>query len=386
MLTAEGCRTRRQRLWNALEGDRKPDWIVLRDDQHVTYFSNFFLTPFVFRTSNAGAMLILGRGGESILVSDSMLKGMNAEAHVDEVVAPTWYSGVKSAPQREALLVQTALERLKKCTGNRFGIETASVPAGVLLGLQADRPKLEVVPVDPEIFALKRRKDPDELAILERSMKAGDAGHAAALANTKPGMNEQQLYRIIQDACEAAAGEPLTVYGDFVTGPRCEGGGGPPGDRVIETGDLVLLDFSAIVRGYRGDFANTFVCGQKPSAELLRLQDACLDSIAAGEKLIQAGASCKAIDEAVRGSLDAKHLRENFKSHVGHGLGLGHPDAPYIVPESTDTLVAGDVITLEPGQFIAGKCGMRFEHNYLVTETGFRRLSNHQLTLTQPGS
>lgn len=383
MLTAEGCRARRRRLWDALP--EQPEWIVLHDEQHLVHFANFFLTPFIFRTTNAGAILILGRDGRSILISDSMLKGSNAEAFVDEVVAPVWYRGVETAPQREALLVKTALERLKTCPGNRFGLELSKLPAGILLGLQRERPDLVVTPVDEAVHQLKRRKDADELVLIERAMKAGDAGHAAALEKVRPGMTEQQIFRLIQDACQAAAGEQVQVYGDFVTGPRCETGGGPPTDRVVAAGDLVLLDFSVIVRGYRGDFANTFVCGQAPSAELLHLQDACLEAIAAGEKLLKPGRSCKEVDEAVRGSFDRQHLREHFKSHVGHGLGLGHPDPPYFVPESTDTLLEGDVVALEPGQFIAGKCGMRFEHNYLITADGFRRLSNHHLTLRQPG-
>ncbi len=56
-----------------------------------------------------------------------------------------------------------------------------------------------------------------------------------------------------------------------------------------------------------------------------------------------------------------------FTSHSGHGLGLGHPEPPYFVPNSTDTVQAGDVVALEPGLYIEGEGGMRFERNYLIT-------------------
>ena len=59
-----------------------------------------------------------------------------------------------------------------------------------------------------------------------------------------------------------------------------------------------------------------------------------------------------------------------FTSHTGHGLGLGHPEPPYIVPESTDTLQAQDVVALEPGLYVPGVGGMRFERNYLITADG----------------
>jgi Xaa-Pro aminopeptidase len=68
--------------------------------------------------------------------------------------------------------------------------------------------------------------------------------------------------------------------------------------------------------------------------------------------------------------------------HAGHGIGLGHPEPPILVPESTDALLAGDVVTLEPGLYVAGIGGMRIEHNYLIAASGYRRLSNHVISLT----
>jgi Xaa-Pro aminopeptidase len=96
---------------------------------------------------------------------------------------------------------------------------------------------------------------------------------------------------------------------------------------------------------------------------------------------VRAGRAARDIDAAVRSSFAGKHLAENFRSHSGHGIGLGHPDPPYLVPDSTDTLVVGDVIAIEPGQYITGVAGMRYERNYLVTEMGCEVLTHlpHQL-------
>jgi Xaa-Pro aminopeptidase len=139
-----------------------------------------------------------------------------------------------------------------------------------------------------------------------------------------------------------------------------------------------------VVRGYRGDFANTFVCGAKPSDEQLRLHDACLAAVAAGQSLFKPGAVARDIDRAVRNSFDTQHLATYFTSHSGHGLGLGHPDPPFLVPESSDTLVSGDVVALEPGLYFPDQFGIRFEHNYLITDSGHERLSNHRLQIAQP--
>ncbi len=72
-------------------------------------------------------------------------------------------------------------------------------------------------------------------------------------------------------------GEPAILYGDFASGPRCEiEKGGSPTSRKIEPGDLLLLDFSVVVSGYRGDFTNTFAVGRGPTARQQELFEACL--------------------------------------------------------------------------------------------------------------
>ena len=85
--------------------------------------------------------------------------------------------------------------------------------------------------------------------------------------------------------------------------------------------------------------------------------------------------------EAVREAFDKAGMAEHFPHHAGHGLGLTHPEAPYFVRHADETLLAGDVVTLEPGLYVAGIGGIRIEHNYLVTERGYERLSNHVIAL-----
>jgi Xaa-Pro aminopeptidase len=91
---------------------------------------------------------------------------------------------------------------------------------------------------------------------------------------------------------------------------------------------------------------------------------------------------CLTVYEAVRGVFDKAGVAEYFPHHAGHGLGLTHPEAPFFVRQATETLMAGDVVTLEPGLYIPGMGGIRIEHNYLVTEPGYERLSNHTIALT----
>src|SRR3974390_2417552 len=115
MLTEEGCRVRRERLWN--ETPSHVEWIVVSEPKHLIYFANFVPSPFVFNSQGAAAALILGRDGSAILVADNVQEPFLNDAFASEKVSPLWYRCVESAGHRTELLVSAALERLQKCRG-----------------------------------------------------------------------------------------------------------------------------------------------------------------------------------------------------------------------------------------------------------------------------
>ncbi|HMB07547.1 MAG TPA: Xaa-Pro peptidase family protein [Isosphaeraceae bacterium] len=379
MLTHEGCAARRARLWQVLPAPC--DVLILGDPKHLIYFANYAPSPFVWRSVDATALLLL-EPDRATVVADNLVQPFFDRAQVDEVVAPIWYEMKRSAPHRQGAPVRSALDRLAGRSTRRIGVEMATVPAGLVEGLRASSPGLEIVDLDPIIRPLRRAKDPDELDVIRRAIRAGEAGHAAALSQVVPGMTELDAYLIVQEAAIRAAGEPVLVYGDFASGSRTERErGGPPTSRPIERGDLLILDFSIIVNGYRGDFTNTLAVGNAPTPRQRALFEACVAALAAGEAELRPGNPARAVDAAVRGHFAALGLADAFPTHSGHGLGLGHPEPPYFVPESDDTIQAGDVVALEPGLYIEGVGGMRFERNYLITPDGFETLSRHRSTL-----
>src|SRR2546430_2627883 len=168
---------------------------------------------------------------------------------------------------------------------------------------------------------------------------------------------------------------------DFAVSPGPERRGGPPTGRVLAAGDMFILDYSVVIGGYRSDFTNTLVIGAEPNADQKRLYDLCVAAMAAGEKELKAGAACLTVYQAVRGAFEKAGMADHFPHHAGHGLGLTHPEAPYLVRHATEALLAGDVVTLEPGLYVPGVGGIRIEHNYLITPTGYERLINHTIAL-----
>jgi Xaa-Pro aminopeptidase len=369
---------RRERLLDVLNG--AADAVLVCEPRYVTYLTGFYVPPFEFRSVNATAFALIDRDGATTLFADNVLAPYAEGADFDRLVSPTFYDGERSAAHRKAVLCQAALEELA-LRGKRLACDATAMPAALLDAFSREKPDHTLVAIEPILRTFERRKDPDEVALMQRSMRAGEAGHRAALSELRPGMTERDLFLIVQRAAIEEAGEQVQVYGDFVTGPRTESIGGMPSNRKIAAGDLVLLDFSVVIRGYRGDFANTFVCGGEPSSEVRKLAESCLSVMRVGEEMLRAGTECREIDRAMRDAFgeNARH----FLTHSGHGLGLGHPDPPYIVRDSIDTLVAGDIVTLEPGQYLPGVGGLRYERNYLVTDTGYELLSKHALSLVQ---
>lgn len=379
MLTEQGCLTRRARLWKLVAAGI--DWVVITEPAHLAYFANFVPSPFVFNSQNGGGVLILGRDGSAIMIADNVQEPFLNAAFATERVMPVWYRCIESAGLRTGLLVETALERLIRCSGSSFGYEAAAAPAALIDGLRAARPGLQLADVGPLVHQLRRAKEADEIAALRHSLRAATVALVAAMRDIRPGMTEFDAYRLVQRVAGETAGGHVLVYGDFVSGPRCEQGGGPPSSRVIQSGDLVLLDYSVVIDGYRGDFCNTFVCDGHPTARQRELYDACVAAMTAGEQRLRAGTPCREVHGAVRQALADRQLADYFPHHAGHGIGLGHPEPPFIVPESSETLAVGDVVTLEPGVYLPGVAGMRFERNYLITQTGYESLSDHPIQI-----
>src|SRR5439155_94022 len=151
-----------------------------------------------------------------------------------------------------------------------------------------------------------------------------------ARAHIRPGLSEFDVYLGVSSTCMKAVGRAVIVYGDFAVSPGPERRGGPPTERVLEPGDLFILDYSVVIEGYRSDFTNTLVVGRDPTPDQRRLYDLSVAAMAAGEKELRAGAACQTVYDAVRGVFERAGVAEHFPHHAGHGLGLAHPEPPYL--------------------------------------------------------
>jgi len=151
------------------------------------------------------------------------------------------------------------------------------------------------------------------------------------------------------------------------------------GERVLTSGDLVVLDFGGVLDGYCCDLTRTVSIGP-PSPEARRLYTAVYDAHQAAIAAIRPGVESTAVDAAARSVLESRGLGEAFGHGTGHGLGLNVHEEPRITRPRSDVpavpLVPGMVFTVEPGAYLAGFGGVRIEDDVLVTETGCEVLTS----------
>ena len=390
MLTAAGCRDRRSRLWARL-----PDGVtacLVADPRHVGYLTNFRVQPLSFSRGERALLLLErdGEAGKATLAADNFaLRTADAEVHADAFLETDWYDHKKSVGNRDHATFAALADR--GAIGGTTLLEAEWVPA---MAGEVCRDSLDTdaalhyddadlgdgATLGSLLRDLRRQKHRDEIDCLKLCMKAGDAGHAKALEVVRPGVTDLEVYNAIHAAANEAAGKPGLLYGDFqATKADRPKAGGLPANRALEEGELLILDFSFVLHGYRSDFTNTVAVGE-PTADQRRLFNACVNALEAGEKTLKAGAACRDTYAACSGVLEDAGFGA-LSHHAGHGLGMGHPEPPIEVPDSTDTLRENDVVTLEPGSYQQGIGGVRVEHNYRITAGGFERLSGHELTL-----
>lgn len=383
MLTKDGCAQRVANFWN-----RVPDafsWALIGDSRHVQYFSDFRPNPIGF-SADQRSLLLLERSGKTTLLADNFTRRTAiTDPHVDGEVITPWYTHRKSVINRDHALA-LALDEVKSIWSSARGLVEAEGVSFALASMLNGQAATEVeeggatTTVGALVRDLRRCKLPDEVQLLRTCMQAGDAGHAAAFEVAAAGKTELDVYLAIQQAAQRQVGGAAIVYGDFrSTNAERHKAGGLPSANVLAAGDLLILDFSVVVDGYRSDFTNTIAIGT-PNPAQVRQFEACEAALEAAAASLKAGARGADVYEAASKQFLARDYPA-LAHHCGHGLGMEHPEPPILVPESTDVLRCGDVVTIEPGLYVEGVGGMRFEHNYLITNAGCEQLSQHRIAL-----
>ena len=146
-------------------------------------------------------------------------------------------------------------------------------------------------------------------------------------------------------------------------------------DREIDGGELVVIDMGAILDGYCSDCTRTFATGEVDTGAR-EVYELVLEAQRAGLAAVRAGMGGKELDAVARDVISAAGHGDEFGHGLGHGVGIEVHEIPRLSKRSEETLEVGDVVTVEPGVYLAGRFGVRIEDLVTVTENGCRNLSS----------
>jgi len=226
----------------------------------------------------------------------------------------------------------------------------------------------------PLVEALRLVKDEDELALMTEAALVGCRLFEHILTFIKPGLAEFEVAAELEHQARLMGAEGMSFDTIVASGARSALPHGKATAARLPRRGFLTLDFGIIHKGYCSDMTRTVYLGKPRPAER-QAYAAVLEAQEAAVAAVSAGISCGEVDEAARGVLRRAGLAEYFSHSTGHGVGLEIHEAPRVGAGQSVRLVAGMVITIEPGVYMAGQFGLRIEDMVAVTATGGQALT-----------
>jgi len=234
------------------------------------------------------------------------------------------------------------------------------------------------------VETLRERKDETEIARISEAADVATAALERTLPQVKVGMTELAVAGILEKALRDAGSEGFAFPSIVASGPRAALPHAMSSSRQLETGDLLLMDFGAVVAGYCSDLTRTVVIGTA-SAEHRGVYDIVRVANERGTTGVRAGMSGRDADALARDYIERAGYGALFGHSLGHGIGLEVHEAPRLARTAEGVLAEGAVVTIEPGVYRPGWGGVRIEDDVVLGADGPRILTQFPRELIELG-
>jgi D-alanyl-D-alanine dipeptidase len=242
-----------------------------------------------------------------------------------------------------------------------------------LLGLQRVASSLDFVSASTVIAPLRLLKDPGEVELLARAASSADESFRRICSDGLEGRRERDVARALRDHL-VDTGHEEAMFWTVGSGPNGASPHHDSGEKGIQRGDVVVLDFGGRLGGYGSDITRTVAVGE-PETEVKEVHSIVREAQEQAFLAVHPGVECQEIDRVARGIIAHAGYRDAFIHRTGHGIGLdGHED-PYIVEGNDQVLEPGMCFSIEPGVYLPGRFGVRIEDIVTVTADGGQRLN-----------
>ena len=224
---------------------------------------------------------------------------------------------------------------------------------------------------------LRLVKDDGEVARIEAACAIADDALAAMVGLLDDGPTEAGFALALDGEMRRLGADDVSFETIVASGPNGSRPHHSPSDRVVARGDLVVIDFGALVDGYHSDMTRTVAVGGPDALDdtQRRMVEVVRASQAAGVAAVRSGADARAVDAACREVIAEAGWGDAFVHGTGHGVGLDIHEEPRVSATGDATLAPGHVVTVEPGVYLPGHGGVRIEDTVVVTESGCRTLT-----------
>ena len=232
-----------------------------------------------------------------------------------------------------------------------------------------------ISPLDGSVEKLRIVKDEYEIASIKKAAAIADLALSDLLTQISVGVTELDLateldYKMKKLGSDGVSFDTILLFAQRSALPH-----GKPGETQLKYGDLLLVDFGAVINGYRSDMTRTYVFGEANSRQQ-DMYDAVLSSQITSLNSLKAGLDCQALNNISTKILTEAGYGDYAGKGLGHGVGLALHEVPFINPNTNYKLEAGNIITIEPGVYIPQVGGVRIEDDVLITESGFEFLTH----------
>jgi Xaa-Pro aminopeptidase len=259
------------------------------------------------------------------------------------------------------------LQDLANRLSGRIGFEAAAISYAGYETLGSGG--IELIPQLGLVEELRAVKEERELAAIKRACEIADRVFERLVEEPFVGRTEREVAWRIAELFHDEGAEAFAFETIVASGPNSARPHGRATDRRIGSGEAVIVDAGCVVDGYASDYTRTFTTGAVDD-EVKEAYDVVLEAQRAGLEALRPRITGVDADAAARSVVDASPFAGTFGHGLGHGLGLDVHEAPRLSPESTDTLVSGNVVTVEPGIYLEGRFGIRIEDDVVLTDDG----------------